>query len=256
MSLLTLSTPINQVTYNTIEDQYNYELNNIVLNNPSIYISRLIERLFAGVTSTDWVANGLDVTFNLASLNTNSLSFTVGAGLMMIDSSLIKIGSTDVIVSSVPAPFPSVSGSSTANQYMIAIFANYSFSTAGSTVVTYSSYVMDRAKVLKSPTIFAGTEKILLAVFDVVSDGTVWTSIIRQNARWIREIEPFLPDAPMENTLTFGATTYAVRGASNILASILAFKLAKQQENVFILDSLLYKPFDPYLQWEVTGMFQ
>ncbi len=262
----TLSTPTNQVTYNTVEDQYNYELNITpsatipsVQQSSSIYITRLIERLFAGVSSTNWVCYGLDVNADPLTLNSNSLSFSISPGLMMIDTSLVRIDSTDIIVSD-PISLPA-SGSTNSTQYMIAIFANYSFSTSVATTVTYSSYVMDRNKVLKSPSIFAGTEKILLAVFDVVSNGTVWTSSIRMNSRYIREIELFTPtfltpSAPLENSVTLGGTTYLVRGSANILASAEAYKLAKARENLFILDSFLYKPFEPYLYWELTDMFQ
>lgn len=267
------NTPQTQVTYNTTEDQYNYELNNIILNNPSIYITRLLERLFAGATGINWICNGLDVTVDPLSIGTNQLSFSITPGLMLIDSTLIKIDSTDTITSDIPVSFPPAISPSISTipahipSAQVLIFANYTFSTAGATTVTYSSYVTSAMSslppiasappVFMAPALFAGTEKILLAVFDVDSNGTVWSAATRQNSRFIREVEVFTPavDSPLENTITIGATTFAVRGNVNKFASRLAFQLASQSENVFILDSYLYKPFIPYLHWEVAGLF-
>jgi len=251
-------TPTNQTVFNTVEDQFNYQttdpqLSTVLATNPNIYLSRLLNRLFAGATYTDWVCHGLDVTYNVASLNTNVASFSVTPGTMMIDSTLAKVDSTDVIsTSAIPAD----------GSYIITIWANYTYSTTATGSITYTSYIhpltpsSTKIHTTTSPAAFAGTERILLAIFDATILGGVYTSVVRKNARYIREVEVHTPavDTPLENEFTMLGTPYIVRGVTSEY-SRLAWDLLQSRVNVFLFDIFTYKPFNVYLQYEIAGIF-
>jgi len=254
---LTTITPSTQTTYNTIEDQYNYQTTNLQQStvppiNPNIYLSRLLNRLFAGATYTDWVCSGLDVTFNTSTINTTTASFTVTPGILMIDSTLAKISSTDTISTSSIASVAD-------GDYQVTIWANYSYSTTSTGTITYTSYVHPRVAstvtthTTVAPAAFAGTEKILLAIFDATIVSNKFTKMNRQNARHKREIEVHTPDI-LENSYTMNGTTYIVRGVSNLYSN-LSWTTLKKYENIFILDILTYKPFGSYLHYETLGIF-
>jgi len=251
-------TPINQTVFNTVEDQFNYQttdplLSTVVATNPNIYLSRLLNRLFAGATYTDWVCHGLDVTFNVPTINTSVATFDVTPGVMMIDSTLTNVASTDTIgTSAIPAD----------GDYIITIWANYTYTTTATGSSTYTSYIhpltpsSTTTHTTVSPAAFAGTERILLAIFDATVFGGIYTSVVRKNARYTREVEVHNPvvDTPLENQFTMLGVPYIVRGVTNEY-SRLAWDLLQSLENVFVFDIFTYKPFDIYLKYEVAGIF-
>jgi len=264
MPLIQKITPTNQTVFNTVEDQYNFQTNDlasVAATNPSFYLSRLLGRLFAGATYTDWVCHGSDVAFRTSSLNTAVAQFDVTPGVMMIDSTLVNIESTDTIGTS---PIPA-DGS-----YVITVWANYKFPSpppgfglvGTPEVVTYSTYIhpltpsSSTTHTTVSPVAFAGTERILLSIFDATVVGGVYTSVVRKNARYIREVEVHNPvvDTPLENQFTMLGKPYIVRGVTNEY-SRLAWDLLHSFENVFIFDIYTYKPFDIYLKYEVAEIF-
>jgi len=171
-----LTTPTTQTVYGSIIDQANFQKSGVYsTTTPAVYLTRILARMMGAAHSPNSVLSGLDV-ISTSGLNTQTVTFTLSPGSMIIDSDIVHFPTTTTISTDL---IPLVSPS----KLRVGIFASYSFNASSATTVSnkvsFTSYLFDMNDNLIAPALFGGSEKILVTSFIIDMEGVNLAPLMR-----------------------------------------------------------------------------